>query len=94
MSTQIASDVRPVGLGRSWRARVVAALGPLTVGAGAGWAVLQPYRITFLDPHGQGFWWLFVQPPLLVVLVGVLFHLVVAQGVLEDLESAGEEEVL
>jgi hypothetical protein len=32
------------------------------------WAVAQPYRVTLLHPHGQGFWWLFVQPPLLVVL--------------------------
>lgn len=92
MSTQIATDIRPVAERRSWRARVIAALGPLTVVTGAGWAILQPYRITLLDPHGQGFWWLFVQPPLLVVLVGALFHLLVARGLLEDLERFPDEE--
>jgi hypothetical protein len=92
MSTQLASDVRPAVGARSWRARIVAALGPVTVAAGAAWAVLQPYRITLLDPGGQGFWWLAVQPPLLVVLVGALFHLFVAQALLEDLERAREEE--
>ena len=50
------------------------------------WALAQPYRITLLHPHGQGFWWLLVEPPLLVVLVGVLFHLVVLPGLREDLE--------
>ena len=36
-------------------------------------------------PRGEGFWSLAVQPPLLVVLVGVLFAVVVAPGLLEDL---------
>jgi hypothetical protein len=43
--------------------------------------------VTLLHPHGQGFWWLFVEPPLLVVLVGLLFHLVIAPGVVRDLEE-------
>ena len=30
-------------------------------------AFCQPYRLTVLHPHGQGFWWLLVEPPLLVV---------------------------
>jgi hypothetical protein len=55
--------------------------------AGIGWAVAQPYRITLLHPRGEDFWWLVVQPPLLVILVGVLFHLVVLPGLLEDLEK-------
>ena len=42
--------------------------------AGVVWAFLQPYRVTLLHPHGQGFWWLFVQPPLLVIVVGVVFR--------------------
>ena len=50
-------------------------------------AFLQPYRITLLHPHDQGFWWLFVQPPLLAVLVGVVFALFVAPGVIEDLQA-------
>jgi len=51
------------------------------------WAVLQPYRVTVLDPEGQGFWWLFVEPPLLVILVGVLFAWLVAPGLIRDLEE-------
>jgi hypothetical protein len=67
----------------------MATLGPATALAGVVWALVQPYRITLLHPHGQGFWWLFVEPPLLVVAVGLFFHFVVLPGLLEDLE-AGE----
>lgn len=77
--------------GRSRRARVVLALGPLTVVAGIVWAAVQPYRLTFLDPAGQGFWWLAVQPPLLVVAVGAVFAWLVAPGLARDLEEAGSE---
>jgi hypothetical protein len=73
---------------RAWRARAISALGPLTALAALGWAIVQPYRITLLHPHGQTFWWLVVEPPLLVLLVGAFFHFVVAPGVLEDLEKA------
>jgi hypothetical protein len=65
----------------------VSALGPVTVLAGAVWALVQPYRITLLHPHDQTFWWLFVEPPLLVIAVGLLFHLVVLPGLLEDLDA-------
>jgi hypothetical protein len=68
----------------------VSAIGPLTVLAGFLWAIAQPYRVTLLHPRGQGFWWLAVEPPLLVVLVGVLFSLVVAPGLLEDLQKEDE----
>ena len=56
-------------------ARVVAieALGPLTILGGVVWAFAQPYRVTFFYPDGKGFWDWAVQPPLLVVLVGLLF---------------------
>ncbi|HET7743828.1 MAG TPA: hypothetical protein VFK76_03735 [Gaiellaceae bacterium] len=63
-------------------------LGPLTVLAGLVWAVVQPYRIAFLHPHGKGFYDFLVQPPLLVVLVGVLFALLIAPGLVQDLERA------
>jgi hypothetical protein len=66
----------------------VSALGPLTALAGVSWAIVQPFRITLLHPRGQGFWWLFVEPPLLVVAVGLLFYFFVLPGLLEDL---GEE---
>ncbi len=68
------------------RARALGLLGPATALAGVVWAVLQPYRITLLHPHDQGFWWLAVEPPLLVVAVGLLFHLLIVPGLLEDLE--------
>ena len=74
------------------RARAISLLGPLTIAAGVGWAIVQPYRITFLHPRGQGFWWLAVQPPLLVIAVGVIFALVVARPLLADLAAANEEE--
>ena len=69
------------------RARVVSALGPLTILAGIVWALVQPYRVTLLHPHGQTFWFLVVEPPLLVIAVGLFFHFVVAPGLLEDLEE-------
>ena len=69
----------------TWRLRLLASLGPLTALAGVAWAIVQPYRVTLLHPRGQGFWWLFVQPPLLLVLAGALFHLFVARALIEDL---------
>jgi hypothetical protein len=86
MDTQLVTQLH-VRARRSARALVVNLLGPATVLAGLVWAVLQPYRITLLHPHGQGFWWLAVEPPLLVILVGVLFHVLVLPGLLEDLEE-------
>jgi hypothetical protein len=71
------------------RARVIASLGPLTVAAGVVWAIVQPYRLTLLHPHGQGFWWLAIEPPTLVVLAGVIFAVFVARPLLEDLEDDG-----
>jgi hypothetical protein len=87
MSTQLVTET--AALRRSGRARAIAALGPLTMVGGVVWAFLQPYRITLLHPHDQGFWWLAIEPPLLVVLAGVVFALFVAPGLLEDLEEAG-----
>jgi hypothetical protein len=71
----------------SLRARILLALGPVTVVGGIAWAVLQPWRLTLLHPHGQGFWWLLSEPPLFVIVVGVLFRLVVVPGLVEDLEQ-------
>jgi hypothetical protein len=69
----------------SWRIRLLASLGPLAALAGVGWAIVQPYRVTLLHPHGQGFWWLFVEPPLLVIIAGALFHVFVARVLIDDL---------
>ena len=56
-------------------------------GAGLIWALAQPYRITLLDPDGQSFWYLAIQPPLLVMLAGAVFHFWVVPGLLADLEE-------
>ena len=72
---------------RSPRAQAVSLLGPLTAAAGVIWAIVQPYRVTLLHPFGQGFWWLFVEPPLLVVAAGIVFAFVVARPLLADLEE-------
>ena len=89
MSTQLLTERAAVGR-RTWRARAVMALGPAAMLGGVVWAFVQPYRITLLHPHGQGFWWLAIEPPLLVVLAGVVFSLFVVPGVLEDLEAHEE----
>jgi hypothetical protein len=90
MSAELASQLKTRTAHRTARARAVSALGPLTFAAGLAWAFVQPYRITLLHPHGEGFWWLFVEPPLWVMVVGILFALGVAPGLLEDL--AAEED--
>ena len=70
-----------------WRSLSVLSLGPLTAAAGIAWAFVQPWRVTVLHPHGQGFWWLLVEPPLLVVLAGIVFHVLVARPLIRDLEE-------
>jgi len=66
-------------------ARIVSALGPIAALGGVIWAIVQPYRVTLLHPLGQGFWWLFVEPPLLVIAVGLFFYFVITPGLLRDL---------
>lgn len=87
MSAELVSELQ-VPRHRTWRTRAVSTLGPLTALAGLLWAIAQPYRITLLHPHGESFWWLVVEPPLLVLLVGLAFHFFVVPGVLEDIEEA------
>jgi len=89
MNTQLVSE-RAAVLRRSVRARLIWTLGPATMLGGVFWAFLQPYRITLLHPHGQGFWWLVIEPPLLVVAAGIAFAFLIAPGVIEDLEAAEE----
>jgi hypothetical protein len=74
---------------RSARVRVVLAMGPATVVAGVAWAFVQPWRLTLLHPHGQGLWWLLAEPPIYIALVGVLFRIFIAPGLVEDMEDAG-----
>jgi hypothetical protein len=92
MNAELATQLKTRTARRSARALAVSALGPTTMVGGLAWAFVQPYRITLLHPHGQGFWWLVVEPPLLVMLVGLLFALVVVPGLLEDLEAVEDEE--
>ena len=87
MDSQIATQVSEARVRRSARSLLVLSLGPAAVVAGIVWAFLQPDRLTLFDPHGQGFWWLVSEPPLYAILVGVLFHVLVAPGVVEDIEE-------
>ena len=88
MSTHIATQVQTRVATASWRARFVGLLGPLTVAGGIAWAIVQPWRVTLLHPYGQGFWFLFVEPPLFVVIAGVAFHTLIARALVRDLEAS------
>jgi len=85
-------DARQGVARRPWRALAVQLLGPLTIVAGAVWAVAQPYRIVLRDREGQGVYDYLFQPPLLVVLVGLLFAFVIAPGLIEDLEAEEQRD--
>jgi hypothetical protein len=73
------------------RARLVLLLGPGTAFGGFAWALAQPWRLTWLHPHGQGVWWLLMQPPLFVIGVGLLFRLLLAPSIVEDIRAANGE---
>ena len=87
MSTQTATHVRPRARTLAPRQIVLSVLGPLTALVGVTWAIAQPYRITLLHPYDQGFWWLFVQPPLWILAAGLGFHVFVARPLIEDLDA-------
>jgi hypothetical protein len=87
MSTQLVRELPAERPYLGGRARAISLLGPLTVAAGIVWAIVQPYRLTLLHPHGQGFWWLVIEPPLLVVFAGVVFAVFVARPLVADLEA-------
>jgi hypothetical protein len=72
---------------RPLRELAIESLGPGTILAGLVWAVAQPYRIAFLHPEGKGFYDFLAQPPLLVVVVGLIFAVGVAPGLLKDLQE-------
>jgi hypothetical protein len=82
----VAAD-QPRALVSAWRLRLIAAIGPLAALAAVGWAIVQPDRVTLLHPHGQGFWWLVVEPPLWAFAAGALFHRFVARPLLDDLDE-------
>lgn len=70
------------------RLLAIEGIGPLTIVAGVVWAIAQPYRIAFIHRADKGFYDYLVQPPLLVVLVGLLFAIVIAPGLADDLREA------
>jgi hypothetical protein len=88
MESHYATEAAEQSRRRSLRASTIQLLGPLTMLGGVAWAFLQPYRLTILHPHGQGFWWLLSEPPLYVILVGLGFAMFLAPALLEDLEEA------
>ena len=87
METQLETHVQARTAYRSGRARAIGLLGPLTVLGGLVWAIVQPYRLTLLHPHHQGFWWLAIEPPLLVAAAGLFFSLAIARPLIADLEE-------
>jgi hypothetical protein len=87
VDSQLAPPIPVVRERRGARVRAVSALGPLTALAGVFWALAQPDRLTLLHPRGQGFWWLLIEPPLLVAAAGLAFWLVVARPLVADLEE-------
>jgi hypothetical protein len=76
---------------RGLRVLAIEAIGPITVLGGIVWAIAQPYRVTFFYPDGKALWDWVVQPPLLAVVVGLLFALLVAPGLVEDVERGHED---
>ena len=94
MSSEVATGIperaeglSPGGGHRAGRALAVQLLGPVTIFGGIVWAIAQPYRIAFLHPRGKGLYDYLAQPPLLVVLVGVMFALLIAPGLVQDLRK-------
>ena len=78
---------------RSGRELAIEFLGPLTILGGIVWTILQPYRIVFFDKTADvGFYDYLIQPPLLVILVGLVFTFAIAPGLLEDLRRADDPE--
>jgi hypothetical protein len=90
MSADLAHDLKRKTSERAaplpLRARAVLALGPTASFGGVVWALVQPWRLTLLHPHGQTVWWLLGESPLYVVVVGVLFRVLLAPGIVEDLQ--------
>ncbi len=84
VSRNIGAETR--GRAVTLRPVLLAVLGPLTSLSGLVWAIVQPYRVTLLHPDGQGFWWLAVEPPLLVIVAGLAFHYFIARPLIDDLE--------
>jgi len=87
MSTEYAGQLEERTARRTPRMIAIEAIGPLTMLGGVVWAIAQPYRLAFLHPAGKGLYDWLVQPPLLVILVGIVFAALIAPGILDDLRG-------
>jgi len=87
MDTEFVGTLEERTARRPLRVLAIEAIGPLTMLAGTIWAIAQPYRLPIFHPHDKGFYDWLVQPPLLVVAVGVFFAAVIAPGITEDLRG-------
>jgi hypothetical protein len=87
MSTEYVSQLEEPIARRTPRTVAIEAIGPLTMLGGVVWAIAQPYRLTFLHPAGKGLYDWVVEPPLLVILVGIVFAALIAPGIIEDLRG-------
>ncbi len=88
MDTELLGTLEERAARRTLRVTAIELIGPLTMLAGVIWAIAQPYRLAILHPHGKGFYDWLVEPPLLVILVGVFFAGAIAPGIVEDLRGA------
>lgn len=97
MSSEIASRtparaarLRSQAARRQLRVAAIQLIGPTTILAGVVWAIAQPYRIAFLHPEGKDLYYFLVQPPLLVVAVGLAYALLIAPGLVRDVDGEGD----
>jgi hypothetical protein len=89
MNTEYVSQLEESVARRTPRMVAIEALGPLTMLGGVVWAIAQPYRVALFHPAGKGLYDWLVEPPLLVVAVGLLFAALIVPGIIDDLR--GEE---
>jgi hypothetical protein len=87
LSTEYVSQLEESVARRTPRMVAIEALGPLTMLGGVVWAIAQPYRVALFHPAGKGLYDFLVEPPLLVVAIGLLFTAVIVPGILEDLRG-------
>jgi len=87
MNTEYVSQLEQTVARRTPRMVAIEALGPLTMLGGVVWAIAQPYRVALFHPAGKGFYDWLVEPPLLVVAVGLLFAALIVPGIIDDLRG-------
>jgi len=94
VSSEIVSPIESAGKRhrvsrRSRRELAIESLGPITILGGVVWGIFQPYRIVFFDRAADiDLYDYLIQPPLLVIVVGLIFTFAIAPGLLDDLRRA------